>query len=298
MRRASVFIPAFLALAAAFTLAVPQWIHGQAGERERTIYVSAVDEQQEPVEDLELGDFIVTEDGRQREVLRISRAVESIDIALLVDNSAAAAQAIVPLREGLRRFVTTMAGDSQIAIVALAGRPTILVDYTSDPKRLEDGIGRIFAESASSMTLLDAIVEVSAGLANRDTPRAVIVPVITDGAEFSNRYFRGVVEALTRAGAGLHAITLGRFPVTTEAERDRSLVLDLGAEATGGQRVALLADSAVPQALQRLARELSSQYKVVYGRPESFLPPEEITVSARRPGVIMRSTPARARSGT
>ena len=35
------------------------------------------------------------------------------------------------------------------------------------------------------MTLLDAIVEVSAGLRQRDATRAVIVPVITTGVEFS-----------------------------------------------------------------------------------------------------------------
>jgi hypothetical protein len=59
---------------------------------------------------------------------------------------------------------------------------------------------------------------------------------------------------------------------------------------SGGQRVTLLVASAVQQALERLGRELSSQYKVVYGRPDSLIPPEKIEVSARRPGVTMRGT--------
>ena len=52
-------------------------------------------------------------------------------------------------------------------------------------------------------------------------------------------------------------------------------------------------ETAVEQALQKLARELSSQYKVVYGRPESLIPPEKIECRRRAPGVTMRGTPAR-----
>ena len=44
----------------------------------------------------------------------------------------------------------------------------------------------------------------------------------------------------------------------------------------------LLAETAVEQALLKLARELSSQYKVVYGRPESLIPPEKIEVASAR----------------
>ena len=82
--------------AAAFALvvgSVPE-IHAQAGARERTLFVSAVYSGGEPVIGLDLGDFVITEDGRRREVLRVSRAVEPMDIALLVDNSAAAGRVI------------------------------------------------------------------------------------------------------------------------------------------------------------------------------------------------------------
>jgi hypothetical protein len=54
--------------------------------------------------------------------------------------------------------------------------------------------------------------------------------------------------------------------------------------------VNLLTPMAVQSSLERLGRELSSQYKVVYGRPESLIPPEKIEVSARRPGLTMRGT--------
>jgi len=288
----SVF-PALLLLAVA---AGPS-IHAQAGARERTLFVSAVDARGEPVEGLGPTDFIVTEDGRRREVLRISRAVEPIDIAVLVDNSASAERAVPSLRDGLKAFVGALAGDNQIAIISLADRPTIVVDYTSSRERLEQAAGRIFSMSSSGMTLLDAVTETAAGLRRREATRAVIVPVITNGTEFTNRYARDVIRTLRDASVALSPIVIGVLDFDTTEERERSLLMDDGARQTGGEHVTLLTDMAVEQALTRLARQLSSQYKVVYGRPESLIPPEKIEIASGRAGVTMRAMPARGQSG-
>ncbi|MBI4888637.1 MAG: hypothetical protein HY824_16185 [Acidobacteria bacterium] len=271
--------------------------YAQAGLRERTIFVSALTARGEPVDGLDVEDFIVTEDGRRREILRVSPATEAIDIALLIDTSAAASRAIPFIREGVRSFVRQMSVGNGIALVALADRPTILVDYTSSPERLEQGIGRLFAMSGSGMTLMDAIIEVSTGLRRRDAPRAVIVPIMTNGVEFTNRYARDVVAAVRQAGAGLHAIVMGTLDVGSTEERERALALDEGPRASGGQHVTLLAETGLEPALLKLARELSSQYKVVYGRPESLVPPAKIDVASGRPGVTMRGTPARGQAG-
>jgi VWFA-related protein len=267
-------------------------------DRERTLYISALDDKGEPVEGLGPNDFVIREDGQRREVLRVSRAIEPIDIALLVDNSASAMSAISPIRDGLRAFIAKMAPGNQIALIALADRPTVFVDYTNDTKRLTDGVGRLFSMSMSGMTLLDALVETSNGLRRRETPRAVMVPILTDGAEFTNRYHREVIDAVKQAGAALHALAIGMFYTTSDnEERERNYVLDLGTKETGGQRVTLLTDSAVIPALAKLARELSSQYKVVYGRPESLIPAEKTEIASGRKGVSMHGAPARGQTG-
>ena len=292
-----------LILTAAASVIAATWflapnLGAQAASRERTVFVSAIDDKGEPVEGLGPGDFIIREDGLRREVLRVSRAIEPIDIALLVDTSASAANAISSIRDGIRGFVAKMVPQNQIAIIGLADRPTVIVDYTSDAKRLEDGVGRLFSMSSSGMTLLDALVETSTGLRKRETPRAVIVPVITDGVEFSNRHYRDVNAAIIQAGAALHAMTIGGFYSTDDnAERERAFVLDLGTRETGGQRVTLLADSAIGAALAKLARELSSQYKVVYGRPESLIPSDKTDITSGRKGVTMHGAPARGQTG-
>ena len=106
-------------------------------------------------------------------------------------------------------------------------------------------------------------------------------------------------------------------PITCHrANVDATLALLVAARDAGVRRVVYAASSSAygdtpelpkretmaprplsPYALQKLARELSAQYKVVYGRPESLIPPEKIEVSSGKAGVTMRGAPARGGNG-
>ncbi len=269
-------------------------LQAQAPGRERTMFVSALDSKGEPVAGLGPEAFVIREDGARREVLHVSKATEPMDVAILVDNSAAMADDLLYLREAVSGFAARMGPANPVALIGLADRPTILVDYTRDAMRLSEGAGRLFAMSGSGMTLLDAVVETSKGLVRRNASRAVIVPVVTDGVEFTNRYSGDVTKALVQGRIALHAVTVGKFDYSDDhAVRERSFFLEAGPRESGGQRSFLVSAHGLAPALQRLARELSSQYKVVYARPESLIPPEKSTVSPGRPGLTMRGTPAR-----
>lgn len=286
---AAVFVFA-VAIAAIFRPTVA----AQSSSRERTLYVSAVDDKGEPVDGLGPEAFVIREDGARREVLRVSRASEPIDIALLVDNSAATSGKITFIRDAVASFVATIGPGNHIAIVTLADRPTIVTDYTSDPKRLKDAAGRFFPMPGSGATLLDAVAEVSRGLAKREASRAVILPVITDGPEFTNRYSRDVTNLLIEARAALDVVAIGRFEyIEEQGIRERLFLLDEGTRKSGGQHVMLLTPNALDSVMQRIARELSSQYKVVYSRPESLIPPETTEISSARDAITMRGTPSR-----
>jgi len=266
---------------------------GQAGAHERTMYVSAVDSKGEPVEGLGPDAFVIQEDGRRREILRVSKAIDPIDIALLIDNSAASRAALTDMRTALSNFVAKMGTGNQNAVIGLADRPTIITDYTNDSKKLSDAV-KIISMPSSGMTLLDGLVETSKGLKKRETPRAVIVAVVTDGTEFTNYYSKDVVRAMTDAGVQLHLVGIGRFLHSDEhATRERSFLLTEGPRGTGGSEETILASTGLDQALQRLARELSSQYKVVYSRPESLIPPEKIEISSGRADLTVRGSLAR-----
>jgi hypothetical protein len=79
--------------------------------------------------------------------------------------------------------------------------------------------------------------------------------------------------------------------------RERAIVVDRGTTSTGGVRDDLLSSMELSDALTRLADELTQQYKVVYGRPGSLIPPKKLDVSVKRPDVDTRATLVRPKSG-
>jgi hypothetical protein len=93
-------------------------------------------------------------------------------------------------------------------------------------------------------------------------------------------------------------VTIGPFYHDEEhGTRERSFLLDAGPRESGGQRISLLSAHGLDNALDRLAKELRAQYKVVYSRPESLIPPDKVTVAAGKSGLTVRGTEARGENG-
>jgi Ca-activated chloride channel family protein len=271
-----------------------------AQTEERIIYASVVDQAGAPVTALTASDFIVREEGVPREILRVAPAADALRIAVLIDTSQAMEPYVSDLRRALRGFINRMAGEHELALVAFGERPTVLVDYTRDPGRLEAGIDRVFAQSGSGAYLLDAIVEVSRGLLEREGTRSAIVVITAEGPEFSERYHRAVLDELRRTDATLQAFVLTRPGASflNSAARERDITLAEGASVTGGQREDLLTSMSLGTKLQELAARLENQYRVVYARPGGLIPPEAVEVSVSRPGVTVRAPRVPQRSRT
>jgi Ca-activated chloride channel family protein len=283
-------------LLTAVSLAARPSASAVAQARERVAYVNAIDrETRKPVAGLGVTDFTVREDGIQREVLRVTPATSPMAIALLIDNTQAASGAIADIRGAVTAFLKSTEGLGPVALVGYADRPTILTNYTTTMKTLLSGVGRIFATPGSGATLLDAIRETARGLAKRDEDRAALVVIATEHPEFSNLHYNQVLEPLRTSSAQLHVVvmTTTGADMTSEEARNRAAVLDRGPRESGGFRWDLLASSAFEQQLQQVAMMLKSQYRVVYARPASLVPPERIEVSATKAGVEANGSPAR-----
>src|SRR5437868_13438472 len=75
---------------------------------ERSMYVNVVDKSGAPVPSLGPADFIIREDNLSREVLRVVPATDPMQIAILVDNSTAAAPHVPQIRRALPAFVEVL----------------------------------------------------------------------------------------------------------------------------------------------------------------------------------------------
>ncbi|MQA31567.1 MAG: hypothetical protein GEU82_17320 [Luteitalea sp.] len=281
------------ALATVLVVSRPVAGHGQAIQR--TVYVSALDQNGAPVSSLSPPDVVVREDNVAREVLSIARAVEPMHLALLVDNSQAAEPYIRDYREALPAFISAVLGDDsgakhQISIVTLAERPTIITDYTTDAARLADGAGRLFAIPGSGTYLLDGLIEISQGIRKRNFSRPVIVAITTEGPEMSDRVYQSVLEPLRESGAAFHVIVVGN---PSNPAYDRSIVLDQGTREGGGRYDTLLTGNALTSRLKQVAAELTHQFRVTYARPQTLIPPDRVTVASGREGLTVRGIAAR-----
>lgn len=264
---------------------------------QRGIYTSVLDKDGSPVPNLTAADFVVREDNLAREVLRVEPATAPMQVALLVDNSARSNNNIRDIREAASEFIKAMTGTAmknEVALITVAERATILVDYTADQAKLLKG-NVIFTQPNSGAYMLDGIIETGRGFKKREAARPVIVAIATNGPELSNRYRDQVLGAITDAGASFHVVMAGAPPTDTLTSegRERAYVFSVGTDQSGGRYDNVLAPSALASRLKQVADELTHQYLVTYARPRTLIPPEHIKITSKRADVTVRGTPVK-----
>jgi VWFA-related protein len=268
-----------------------------AQSTERTLFVSVLDKDNKPITGLGNDAFTVREDNQPREVLRASRAVQPVDIAVLVDNSQAITPYVNDIRQSVSAFVQRMAKDgNSVALIGLADRPTILQDYIASPEALERATKKIFAQPGAGTTVLDAIIETTRGLQKRDALRRVMVVLTTEGTDFSNPNYQHALDVLKGSGAALYAVVLtdsrSSTAVNTEEGRNRAIVLSDGSDNTGGRLIHVISSMSFAGTLANIAEGIEQQYEVVYSRPGTLIPPDKVEVRVNRPDATARATPA------
>lgn len=288
---------------------------------ERQVVVTAVDRDRAPVANLRAEDFVVREDGTMREVVRAHQDTEPRQIALLIDTSQAAEQAIADFRAAVSTFIDDMADPHDISLISFGGPPRILVPSTSNKALLRDGVGRVFAQSSSAAYLLDAIRETTLGFVKREAVRPVIIVLGVEGLDHSHTDASTILKGLDETSIAVHAVMVktrtaagfgasrlenpvgglsGGFSGDLDEgllprwrlERDRGL--NRAPRLSGGSQRDLLTSMGATAALRELAAELRSQYLVAYASPDTIVPPQHIEVASSRADLTVRRTPVRA----
>src|SRR5262249_32389 len=148
------------AAAVCFSLGIIWRATPSAQALRRSMYVSVLDKEGAPVPNLGPADFVVREDNCTREILSVEPATAPMQVALLVGNSSGSRNNIRDIRDATNEFIKGMTSGvvrNEVAVVAVAERPTVMVDYTADQPKLLTGAGRIFTQSDSGAYLLDGL---------------------------------------------------------------------------------------------------------------------------------------------
>jgi VWFA-related protein len=288
------------ALALAALILLPLAVRAQVDER--VMYASVVDGKGAPITNVTAKDLIVREDGQAREILNIAKDDDPLQIALLVDNSVSMRENLSELRRSVSSFVTSLRPGIQVALLTLAERPTIVLNYTADHAALVKATDRIVTYEAGNY-LLDGIAEAAEGLKKRSEARSIMVVVTGDGPELSYRHYSDTVRALRDSSASLHAILVTSPTIEAAATRavesagaagdaagglGRDIVLGRMTKETGGRYEQLLSIHSLAAKLEQLSDEISNQYRVTFARPQRLVPPRSTEISARQPNLHVR----------
>jgi VWFA-related protein len=276
---------------------------------ERIVYASVLDRAGRPVTEVAARDLAVRENNIDRDVLTVSRAVEPLDIAVVVDTSQDAEPFISDFRQGLVEFFRAMSDRHEIALIGFGQRPSILVDYTRDTSRLEAGVARIHAQTGSGAYLMDSIIEASRSLRARERSRREVVVITSDGREQSDRNSEDVFREVQRSGIILDAFVVGgkraarpafeagtperalsAAAIPDQPAQERAVALAEVIKGNGGRREDLVTSKALGAKLRELAVRLDNQYRVVYEGPPKLTPPASIEIVTTRPDLRVRVT--------
>lgn len=267
----------------------------QRERRDRGILVSVATSNDSPVTDLKPTELVVRENDIAREVTSVSPAPPPSHVYLMVDDSGASQNLVQFIRPALTTFVAKMAELSpapQQALMTFGERPTRRVDFTPNPEAILAASKRFFPINGSGAYFLQALIDATRDLKKREAASPVIVAFVNEGGpEFSSDLAVQVRDALRPAGASLWVVTLQQnAALTAPAARERAIVLGDITRDSGGMNRVVLSGQGIESAFNTVTSLINSRYLVIYGRPDSLIPPDKIEVTSTRRDVKVRAS--------
>jgi VWFA-related protein len=265
--------------------------------RAHTVYVSVSESTGAPVLDLTPADFIVKEDGKNRDILKVELARTPLQVMILVDDNGTGF-----FRSGLIQFIQQLQGRAEMAVNTVVGQTHKLVDYTTNIDTLAGAIATLSARPGTpdGGQLLEGIFQSSKDQERRESSRPVIVALTVGGEEHSTLPAHHVLEQLAKSRSTLYVIQVANSALrsTVQVTKPAALlgenlnlseVLGEGPKQTGGWREEIVASTGIVLGLGRLAGELKNQYALEYSRPAKGKSIEKLNVSVNRRGLNLRA---------
>jgi VWFA-related protein len=263
------------------------------GQVERGLLVTVLDKENNALRDLTAKDFLVYEDGVQREITGAELTSAPISISILVDTTKSPPGMVEPTRDirtALLTFVQTVQAatpEAEAAIFEFAGAGVLLRSFTSKPEELAKSITRIVPNQRINAVMLETMIDAAKDIRKRPGPRRAIVTIDRGSGESSRVQPQRVADEVQNSGASVWAISVASNSGTVAPDRDT--LLDILTEATGGVRLTAQLTSALEMMTKTVATALTSQYLVTYSRPEG--PPAKSVVPAATRGAKFLRAP-------
>jgi len=220
------------------------------------IPVTVTDTWDRPVEGLRQSDFRLFEDDVEQRIVYLSREEAPASVGLIFDASGSMRDKIETSVEAVEQFFqTTLPGD-EFLLVRFSDKPTLLTGFTDDTQEISGWLHSIRPKGWTA--LHDAIyLGIHKMRTARNSRKALLV--LSDGGDNNSRYSAPEIRGLVReADVRIYSIGLqigmlqgGRF-------------LERISDETGGRMIRVRKLDELPEAMEKLSRDLRSQYLLGY----------------------------------
>lgn len=197
--------------------------------------------------------FTVAEDGTPRDAEVVRVPADELDVVVLVDNSADAAQTLVTAQGAAVDFALQVPAATRIGVVGVGGEPEILVAPTGKRRRVLAGIGELRRREGTA--LFDGVTEAVEAFAP-DARRRVLVLLSASDDTASAATLDEAAAAVRAADVTLLGVSLGGPGGSETGER-------LAAAAGGSVTTPASIDQLVGT-LDDVARWLTNLYDVSF----------------------------------
>lgn len=255
-------------------------------------YVSVVDSNGNPIPDLAVGDFLVTEDSLPVELTQVAEVTSPISLILAIDASQSmqAQGKMSAVVEAATAFVGRLEPQDKVALFSFHAAVEREAELTTDHSLVADYI-ELLTSTPGGTCLYDAAYQ-AVELASATRGRRAVV-LLTDGRDevvqsdgttqaCSKLIFDDVADfAADTAHVPVYTVTVGE-------DADAASMARL-AELTGGLHAQLAGASDVEAYFNLLSKQLSSQYEIVY-RSKAAPGPHNLYVEVKVSGAPLSGT--------
>lgn len=267
MRKASTLILLVLAAAAIRAQQTPSQKHPETTLKVDVklvnVYVTVTDANGAPVGGLKKDNFTVLEDGIPQKISVFDKeSALPLSIALAIDTSLSTRHDLPLEQASAKRFAKDIVRPvDALSVFGFNEAVSQSVSYTSDLRRIEEGIDHIRVGAATA--LFDAVYLTSRSLDRRQGRKVLVL--ITDGGDtISKINYQGAARAAEEAEALVYSIIV--VPIENSAGRETGgehALIQLS-EDTGGKYYYATSMSQLDDAFRQISDELRTQYLLAY----------------------------------
>lgn len=270
-----------------------------------TLSVRAVisDSKGAAVRDLQVEDVSLSASGATLPITFFERDERPSRVALLIDSSQPMATSYrLQFIDAARSFVASLPENTRISIWTTGDRPTKIVDDLDlgeggSTREVEASLKRVLLTGGN--TILDAVVEAAEDLVKKEGERKIVVFLSGTGPGFANADRHSIVDRVMKTGvevAGALVAESGESSGGGEvSQQDYDYVFGSLADKTAGRLERSLSDMGAGRAMQSVAADLRSTYRLSFQAMDGQQ--LRLALQVARPSVKVRlSTPRKETS--